>query len=189
MFLALSCSWLWPIHWSQTLSREWRCICSSAVKLLKPCIRGLGNYLKHQQNNTQWMNLGVVKAIITIIVLQPDRYKAIQCNTIFQIALQWAKHYINKNCHPKDTPHFPTYLASYRLAIVRISRKIYCISTTLHYISKYNMIVRIIASLYKQCNCTNIFVGVCACVCVCVCVCGGGGGGGGGCIDLYSLNL
>ena len=30
MFLGWSCSYLWPIHWSQMLSRKWRRSCSSA---------------------------------------------------------------------------------------------------------------------------------------------------------------
>ena len=30
MFLVSSCSWLYPIHWSQLLSREWRCSWRSA---------------------------------------------------------------------------------------------------------------------------------------------------------------
>ena len=30
MILVLSCSWLCPLHWSQVLSREWRCSWSSA---------------------------------------------------------------------------------------------------------------------------------------------------------------
>ena len=45
IFLVLSCSFLYPIHWSQVLSREWRCSWSSADRRFSDYIRVINNFI------------------------------------------------------------------------------------------------------------------------------------------------
>ena len=47
IFLVLSCSCLCPIHWSQVLSREWRCSWNSAEKRCSIYIWMINNVIAH----------------------------------------------------------------------------------------------------------------------------------------------
>ena len=47
MFLILSCSCLCPIHWSQVLSREWRCSWSSADRQCSSYIWVINNFIAY----------------------------------------------------------------------------------------------------------------------------------------------
>ena len=47
MFFVPSCSCFCPIHWSQLLSREWRCSWSSAVRLCFNYIWVINNFTAH----------------------------------------------------------------------------------------------------------------------------------------------
>ena len=45
MILILSCSCLWPIHWSQVLNREWRCSWSNADRQCSKGIWVINNFI------------------------------------------------------------------------------------------------------------------------------------------------
>ena len=47
MIFTSSCSYLCPIHWSQVLSREWRCSWSSAVRRCSNCIWVINNFIAY----------------------------------------------------------------------------------------------------------------------------------------------
>ena len=47
MILASSCCCLWPIHWSQVLSREWRCSWSSADRRCSNYIGVVNNFITY----------------------------------------------------------------------------------------------------------------------------------------------
>ena len=47
MFLISSCNWFSPIHWSQMLSREWRCSWSSIDRWCSNCIWVINNFIAY----------------------------------------------------------------------------------------------------------------------------------------------
>ena len=47
MFLNSSCSCLWPIHWSQALSREWRCCWGSTDRRCSSYIWVINNFITY----------------------------------------------------------------------------------------------------------------------------------------------
>ena len=62
MIVVLSCSCLWPIHWSQVLSWEWRCSWSSADRRCSNYIWVISNFIANT-GATYIRGLRVTKAI------------------------------------------------------------------------------------------------------------------------------
>ena len=71
MIVISSCSWLWPIHWSQVLSWEWRCSWSSADRRCSNYIWVINNFIA---NSDATYIRGLTVYRITDNTMQYNRY-------------------------------------------------------------------------------------------------------------------
>ena len=82
MFLILSCSCLCPIHWSQVLSWEWRCSCSSTIRRCSYYIWVINNFITYYVR----LILEVWGICFSIILIHPYRHRYWIYTYIYNVA-------------------------------------------------------------------------------------------------------